>query len=280
MRERRNIRLQLHSERQVAVSRPKKKIVLFLVEGNTDINVLASPMQSLFDKYSSPDNSFIVEFCTYRENNNSGGDVTSSNGVTPDNIEGVISKNFIEPFMARNPQYYVKDICEVIQIVDLDGAFIPEEKIEKRNDDKDISVEYSLSSITAKDPSSILDRNIRKSANLQRLVGMSEIGISKNGGKNTKTVKYSVYYFSCNMDHCIHNVLNATTQEKITLSDSFMCKYDEIDSFYDYLIGQSICKNSDYQQSWEYVMKEGTSSLERCTNLNILIDKVKNLSAC
>lgn len=257
------------------MSRPKKKIVLFLVEGNTDINVLAGPMQSLYEKYSSPDSPFIVEFCTYRENNNKGGDVTSSIGVNPDNIEGIISKNFIEPFMVKNPQYYPKDICEIIQIVDLDGAFVPDECVHKKTDGNDVSIEYTLTSILANDPDSIQDRNQRKRSNIEKLVSMSEIGISKNGGKNTKTVKYSVYYFSRNMDHCIHNRISLSTTEKITLSDEFMCKYDEADSFYNYLINQPICcENMDYIQSWDYIMKEGTISLERHTNLNILVEKI------
>ena len=130
-------------------------------------------------------------------------------------------------------------------------------------------------SILANNPDSIQDRNQRKCNNIEKLVSMSEIGISKNGGKNTKTVKYSVYYFSRNMDHCIHNRISLSTTEKITLSDEFMCKYDEADSFYNYLINQPICcENMDYIQSWDYIMKEGTISLERHTNLNILFEKI------
>ena len=258
------------------MSRPKKKIVLFLVEGNTDINVLSGPIQSLFEKYSSPESPFIVEFCTYRESKSNGGDITSSIGVTPDNIEGIISKNFIEPFMQKNQHYYLKDICEIVQVVDIDGVFVPDENI-VQNDDIDSRPVYTSSQILAKDRQSIIERNERKRANLNRLVNMDKICISKNGGKNTKTINYSVYYFSCNMDHCIHGEANCSTPEKVKNSDAFMRKYDTEDAFCNYLESLSVCcDDMNYQESWDYIMKEGISSLERRTNLNVLINRIKN----
>ncbi len=259
------------------MSRPKKKIILFLVEGNTDINVLAGPIMSLYENYNSFENPYIIEFCTYCEDKDDGGDITSSIGVNPDNIEGIISKNFIEPFMVRNPYYYVKDICEIVQVVDIDGAYVPDSIIEKQTDPTIDKPCYSLKSILVNDPNSFIERNERKRSNIQKLVSMSEIKISKNGGKNTKTVKYSVYYFSRNMDQCLHGIMNANSREKVELSSIFMRKIDNIDLFEKYLIDQGICcEKKDYKQSWEYIMEDGYNSLSRCTNLNVLIDKVRN----
>ena len=258
------------------MGRPKKKIVLFLVEGNTDINVLAGPMQSLFEKNSPVDEPYIVEFCTYHENNKQGGDVTSSIGVTPDNIEGIISKNFVEPFMVRNSHYYIKDVCKVIQITDVDGVFIPDAKIlQVEKEEKEVI--YTKSGIVTNSRENIIERNERKRNNLIRLVNMDKIAISKNGGKNTKSVDYAIFYFSCNMDHCLHGDANLTTKEKVRLSDDFMRNYDTDDLFYDYISSQPICcENMNYKQSWDYIMKEESASLERRTNLNVLIESIKN----
>jgi hypothetical protein len=261
------------------MNRPKKKIVLFLVEGKTDINVLRGPICSLFEKYSSEENSFIVEFCKFQEEKQRGGDITSRNGITPENIEGVISKTFIAPFMEKNPQYYVKDICEVVQIVDIDGAFIPDECIIERTDEKDKDIEYTDNAIICNNAQAIIDRNVRKRNNICKLASMDKISISKNGGKNSKSVKYSVFYFSSNMDHCIHGKTNLDAREKVVLSDEFMISIDNADLFCEYVDSQMICcEGMDYKESWDYIMKEGFYSLERHTNLNILIEKIKNMN--
>lgn len=261
------------------MSRPKKKIVLFLVEGKTDINVLSNPFLSLFEKHSFSDNSYIVEFCTYHQNDQNGGDITSSIGVTPENIEGIISKNFIAPFMAKNPQFYIKDVCEVIQIVDLDGAFAPDECIIQKEDLPEKTIEYTLNSIICRNAQNIIDRNERKRANLNKLISMDKISISKNGGKNSKSINYSVYYFSRNMDHAIHGKLNPSPPEKVELCDEFSSKIDDSVKFCEYLNSQNICcEGMGYKESWDYIMKEGLYSLERHTNLNVLIEKIKNMN--
>ena len=131
------------------MSRPKKKILLFLVEGYTDINVLSSPIISFVENNSLSDQEFIVEFCSYRDENASGGDVTSRNGVNPDNIESVISKNVIKPFFSRNQHYYLKDVYKVIMITDLDGAYISDENIIKCEEPEEKLI-YNSTSITSK----------------------------------------------------------------------------------------------------------------------------------
>ena len=257
------------------MGRPKKKYVLFLVEGYTDTEVLAEPISTIYEEICEESEMVEVKFCTLKQNDQSGGDITSSNGVTPENIEGLIGKLFIDPFLEKNPFIYPKEISEVVQIVDLDGAFINPEKITEMDSDDSERICYSENGIETVDVESIRQRNERKSANLRKLVSMDEIVIRPKNGRNTKTVKYSIYYFSCNMDHVIHNRLNLTPQEKVQLADDFSvaCSYS-MDSFKSAICSDmTSCQNMTYHESWDYIM-EGEESLKRHTNLNLLIEKL------
>ena len=258
------------------MARPKRKYVLFLVEGYTDTEVLAESITSIYEEVLSPEEMVEVKFCTLKQNDQSGGDITSSNGVTPENIEGLIGKLFIDPFLEKNPFIYPKEISEVIQIVDLDGAFISEELVVQQSTVlSDERIIYTEECIETVDVSAIQERNARKSVNLKKLVGMDEIVIRPKNGRNTKTVKYSIYYFSCNMDHVIHKKLNLSAQEKVQLADDFSvaCSYS-LDTFKSAICeDEAACKNMTYHESWDYIM-EGAESLKRHTNLNLLIEKL------
>ena len=103
--------------------RPKKKIVLVLVEGQSDINALSYAIPQLYDDI---DEEYEVFFPVLHDEKQTGGDITSKYGVRPDNIERLISKLFIDDFL-KDYGLYPKDITEIIQIVDVDGVFIDDD---------------------------------------------------------------------------------------------------------------------------------------------------------
>lgn len=257
------------------MGRPKRKYVLFLVEGYTDKEVLAGPISSMYEKACGEAENAIIEFCTPKQDDKFGGDITSSNGVNPENIEGLINKLYIDPFLEKNTHIYPKEISEIIHIVDLDGAFVDSEAVIKMTKEGANRISYTETNIETVDVEAIRCRNERKSANLRKLTSMNEIVLRHKNGRNTKTVKYSVYYFSCNMDHVIHGRLNLTTQEKVALADDFsvLC-LDSPETFEKTVCSDEVAAGGlTYEESWEYVMR-GNNSLERKTNLNILIEKL------
>ena len=76
--------------------RPRKKVVLVLVEGFTDIEVLANPISELYLN-SCRNEEISARFWKMKQfDNEFGGDITSQFGVDEKNIEGVINKCFIE----------------------------------------------------------------------------------------------------------------------------------------------------------------------------------------
>jgi len=101
--------------------RPKKKIFLFLVEGVSDRNALEVPFGQLLEDID-PD--IVLEFAMLMQDDGSfGGDITSKNGIHPDNIERFIDEIMVSPLLKRTG-LYPKDIVEIIHFVDMDGAYI------------------------------------------------------------------------------------------------------------------------------------------------------------
>ena len=109
--------------------RPKRKVVLFLVEGQSEINALKPAISALYD---SIDPEIEVFFPTIVEDGcDKRGDITSKYGIVPDVIEGCIYKLFLKTFFDAE-KLYPKDVSEIIQIVDLDGADLDECKVPKQ----------------------------------------------------------------------------------------------------------------------------------------------------
>ena len=81
--------------------RPKKKIFLFLVEGVSDRNALEVPFGQLLEDID-PD--IVLEFAMLMQDDGSfGGDITSKNGIHPDNIERFIDEIMVSPAKEDGP---------------------------------------------------------------------------------------------------------------------------------------------------------------------------------
>lgn len=249
--------------------RPARRVVLFIVEGPSDSISLQGPLEEL---YASVDPEVIVEFA-YQEDFSSnsrgnayGGDVTSKFGVTPEKIEYVLNKIVISPFL-RNSGYLKSDISEVIQITDLDGAYIPNYLIIQPDHDTDKTLYYD-DHIEARDIEGIIERNALKSSNLDYLVSLSSLKVS------SKPVPYSIYYFSCNLDHYLHKDANPRISKRdMAMNFSRNCGKDEM--FFRKVICDDSCSmhGMSYEDSWEFARKE-LHSIERHTNLNILVERI------
>lgn len=206
--------------------RPKRKIVLFLVEGKSDREALQLAIPELYDEI---DEDIEVYFPIIRkEEEEKGGDITSTNyenkqgkhyWVHPSNIEEAIYELFLDDFFDKE-KILPKDISEIIQIVDTDGAYIPNECVVL---DSSLSEEdspfYKDDKIACLDVDKIVKRNEQKSENLDYLSSCTTIKVKQ------KTVPYSVYYVSCNLDHYLHRSANLDYRMKRSLADTFARTY-------------------------------------------------------
>ncbi len=199
-----------------------------------------------------------------------GGDITTSSFVTPSNIETKITNRFIMP-ATKKDGIYPKKIAKIIHIVDLDGAYIPDENVVPYSDEHQGNEKPYYDGeggrIETADVSAIIDRNDRKRKNLEHLLTLPEQKIKVR----TKSIPYEIYFFSSNLDHFINNDANVETGKKY-LADQFIRSYGlDTEEFAKYFF-EDECSvgHMGYKESWEFI-KENSNSVKRYTNIDCLI---------
>lgn len=244
------------------MGRPRKQVILFIVEGPSDQAALERPIQKLLQDHGS---NIEATFLVAEQ------DVTSDIRNNPDNIVEKINRFYFEPFFSQNEFYYPKDVIQVVQICDLDGTFIPDEYC--RAYDETHTAEdgfvYDPPYIYGSTAENVIERNHRKAENIRFLLTQPTIKVK------TKTIPYSVYFFSSNIDHYLHDKYNLTGREKIQLAEAFA---DKCDDDIDFFITR-LCKHCQalhemsLEESWNFVMGENNlQSIKRHTNFNVFLE--------
>lgn len=188
------------------------------------------------------------------------GDITTKAGVSSSNIVSRVG-NCVRQYAVQN-HYKVTDFKEIIHIVDMDGAYIPDSAIVE--DLEAVNPVYSTTEIHVGNPKSIINRNMRKRENINRL---------KSTGQIWK-LPYKIYYMACNLDHVLYGKLNSNDEEKEKDAYQFAKKYrNDIPGFLKYIKESDFAVGPDYKESWEYI-KQGVRSLERHTNLGICFEGI------
>jgi len=215
-----------------------------IVEGPSDRDALEIPITRIFNRN---------EVKVHVEH----GDVTSEQGA---NARTILAKlgEIIEKFEGR---YSVKrrDFQEIIHIVDMDGAYIPDSAVVK-----DLTAEnpiYSLQEIRTKNVTEMIERNMRKQNCLNRLSTRDRVS----------SIPYKIYYMSSNLDHVLYDKLNSSDEEKENDSRKFSTQYNnDIKGFINFMADSPFSVKMPYKESWEFI-KEEKHSLERYTNFGICL---------
>ena len=197
-----------------------------------------------------------------------GGDITSDYDSNEENILNRV----IDKIQIDMNRYMIEmaDIVRVIHIVDTDGTFIPKENAIIGDS---YGIEYSDEFMSCGSLSKMLDRNVLQSSMIKKLVSTKSI-TEYNNDSSIMKVPYTVYYFSRNMEHVLHNISeNLTKQEKISLSDEFHSLYkSKPQDFIEYISKSEFAVDKSYEESWEFIMI-GLNSLKRYSNINLIIKK-------
>lgn len=151
-------------------------------------------------------------------------------------------------------------IEEIVHITDLDGVGVTRDSIVQ---DDVGSFFYEDEIIRAANIEWVVQRNSIKKKNLKDLYATDKI----------ENLPYSIFYASCNMDHVLSNQRNASRQYKDQYSKDYrnLCKANP-ELIFKSVLAKEIGTDLDYRESWQYIM-EGTNSLKRKTNLNLLFEK-------
>ena len=222
----------------------RKKVVLVIVEGPSDDTALGVMLNQIYDK-----DKVYVHIMH--------GDITTREGVRSDNIVSKIGDEVRK--YAKANHYTAKHFKQIIHIVDMDGAYIPNGNVVMDAERDEIF--YADDGIYTSDPQGIMVRNKQKSDNLYRLRETRQIW----------QVPYRVYYMSCNLDHVLHNKRNSTDEEKETDAYIFAKKYkNDVKGFINFICHSDFSVDGDYKESWAYI-EEGLNSIDRHTNFGICI---------
>ena len=217
----------------------RKKIVFVIVEGPSDDDALGV----VFSKFYSKDEVHVeVMHC----------DITTDIGRTP-----IVSKigNVVKSYAGH--AFKQSDFRQIIHIVDMDGAYIPDENIVE--DPDATKPYYSTADIRTCNKVGIENRNRQKRDNLNRLTSISQVW----------KIPYSVFYMSSNLDHALYGKLNSTDDEKEHDAFYFSMKYkNNLPSFIQFISESEFSVCNDYKESWRFI-KEALHSLERHTNLGL-----------
>ena len=220
---------------------PTKKVILFIVEGTTEETSLSRILKKL-----NEDKMIYFHIVNTDITSEISSDTTNIINKINDEIKKSISKKYFKK----------SDIIQIIHIVDLDGTYIEPKNIIYDSSKK---IEYSLENIKTKNVQGIIKRNNQKSGILNRLILTNMIN----------KIPYRIFFFSSNLEHVLHNVQNATREEKNLLSQNFEDRfYDSPEEFIKFINNEEFAIFKEYIDSWEFV-KKGNNSLKRYTNFNL-----------
>ncbi len=237
-----------------------KKIILFLVEGITEQTCLAYTISKLL-------NNGQVEFAVLS------GDITTRKGISISNAAAKVG-DIVRNYASRT--FRASDFLEVVHLVDMDGAYISDDRVALKTEDtpKDPSKPqrpyYSNEQIYTNNIESILQRNHQKADILDKLIEIDKVW---------KTIPYSIYYFSCNLDHIMHDNSNLPEREKYKYAHSFDTRYaHDPKAFLNFILHTDFAVEQKYEDAWEFI-KADNNSLKRYTNFNLYFSDPKQKNA-
>ena len=226
-----------------------KKIVLVIVDGITD----KTSFDNILNRLVSNEK---IKFALCH------GDITQKSKPTyvKEKIKSTVKKFLREP---KNKFYEINDIAKIVHIVDIDAVFLQKTKILPTDNGTSY---YTECNHFAVDVEQIKKRNDNKKEVLKLLSQTNHITF------NNDCIPYEIYYFSCNLEHVLHNKANCTQLEKENLSNSFAKQYLGYEEmFVNFINDEEFSTKLSYIDSWKEIMKP-ENALKRKTNFNIFIN--------
>ena len=225
-----------------------KKVILFLVEGASDLTSL-----EFIDNINTDE---TIKFQI------TSGDITSKLNITPQNCREEINKILLS-FLERS-KLRKTDIIKIIHILDVDGVYIPEINIiEDKNIKKFL---YTINGIVAPSKENVQKRNESKKQIVEKLLVTSKIN----------SIPYEIYYMSCNLEHVLHDKLEDISEdEKKELANKFADRFYEKEiEFIDFINNKDFKVLGDYKATWDFIKKD-LNSVNRYSNFWLFFENLK-----
>ena len=182
----------------------------------------------------------------------------------PPNVRDTVRQFVLDRIESRHA-YDWGDIDRIVHIVDLDGAFVPDDCIRQGTGRGFV---YGEDYIATRKPESVAARNREKAASLRDLVECRELTYKR------RRVPYGVYFLSRNLEHALYGLTrDCTNREKRLLSTAFDRKIGQHPQAFARLLRSDAVRvpGDDLDATWEYV-QQGTRSLECGSNLFLVLE--------
>lgn len=226
----------------------KRKVVILLVEGKSDKTAL-----NLIEKFYTSKN--IKVYTT-------GGDITSNFLITYNNCVKKLTEKIKE--IRDDKKLDRNDIYEIIHLIDTDGAFISDEFIEIDKSIKDFH--YTLDFIKANNKDKVIKRNNEKISKIKVLLETTKID---------RSIKYRLFFMSCNLDHVLFDEMNLKDEDKVPKAFEFRKKYQkDREGFFNFFNSKECKASGTYSETWSFIKKE-KNSLHRYNNLWIFLEELE-----
>ena len=253
--------------------KPKPEILMFLVEGPSDELALEFPIGAFMENYAPDLTVMFTRLSRGRHGEDAaGGDSTSDFGIRPDNFDRAISDRVMKD-MTRLEGVYPKYIVKVIQIIDMDGAFVNDSRVVPKYSDEGVKAGktyYGDEDIEVEDVEKFRKGHEHKRRNIDYLCGKTTIKL------NSKTVPYSIYFNSCNLEHFICGERNVEHTLKCQKAREFSYRCQDDDKYFENLLSSHGLQDMSYQETWEHIREmSGVNSLSRCSNLNVMLEELR-----
>lgn len=252
----------------------KKRIILFIVEGRSDLVHLQYPLQKLFN--SAYPGKYNIEV-----RHTDGDLMTKTDDMNTMNTKKVLKElnNSVRASLTQGASHFsLEDIEMIIQIADTDGAYVPDACVQSKAGQKKAFYDDIQGKIFHENRDFIVARNHKKSAILRDMIKREKLEIKpKKPAKKGENphgiwIPYRIFYFSCNIDHYFHDNANPSDEQKRYYANDFLeeTKKDPKNYFTRRIVELSQEKRWGYEESWNW-LEDGTNSLKRRNNLDILV---------
>lgn len=234
--------------------REKQKVILVITEGITDFCI-----PEAFDEHFS-----TRQFNGVAANGDvtvSRIDATSLRWATRGDLAKALRK-IIADDIAQRHLYAIRNIIGVAQLTDLDGAYIPDERVVNGEE-----FLYLNDRIITPGVDGIINRNRLKRRRIDALRNIQELHLTR-----AISVPYRLFYSSRNLEHAMHGeVDNLSVPQKRNLSLLFSEKAQSDPEWFKSLVTSDdvLHGQTDYAESWEWATK-GLNSLARGSNIGLL----------
>ncbi|MCL1632687.1 hypothetical protein M3N64_12235 [Sporolactobacillus sp. CPB3-1] len=233
-----------------------KKVVIFIVEGVSDERVIAAIRNYV------PGSCRVYIHITR-------GDLFTKPGVRK-NIKVRVADQVKKVMNAT--KFRKREILAVVQLTDMDGTFVR---------DQDVMIDSAV----GKDPNYREDGIVVRNAGIRQYIQKrnrekaSELRAMCASAEIMAGIYYFLFYFSCNLDHVMHNNRNMPVEEKIRRSRDFehSCRAHP-EHFYHFFHDQPFAVQGSIDETWRFI-EQGNHSVQRYSNFHLIFDVLSQLES-